>query len=72
MPVLIAVPMYPVSEVCEVLAKRKKRGRKYFRQQVDAWINKWLPTAGKFGNQYMLTDTEIEYLAEHIRVNKPK
>ncbi len=72
MSVLIAVEMYPVSDVCWKLADLKERNKEYDRQQVNAWINKWLPTAQKFGNQYMLTYTEIEYLAEHVRVNKPR
>ena len=72
MSVLIAIEMYPVSEVCKKLAELKERDKGYDRQQVDAWIKRWLPTAQKFGNLYMLTCTEIKYLAEHVRVNKTR
>ena len=73
MPVLIALPMYPVLEVCEKLADEKQRNKAYDRQFVDALIAKELKTAQKVGNRYMLTDIEIEWLAKRIRrVNKKR
>ena len=72
MTVLIAIEMYPVSEVCEKLAELKERDKPYERQQVDAWILKKLRTAQKFGGQYMLTYAEIEWLSKQIRVNKKR
>jgi len=72
MSVLIAIEMYPVSEVCKELAELKERDKPYDRQQVDAWILKKLRTAQKIGNQYMLTYTEIEWLSTQIRVNKKR
>lgn len=69
MPVLIALSMYSVAEVCEKLAKKKGR-RKYARQQVYKWIQSKLPMAQKVGNRYMLTEAEIEWLAKQIRTNK--
>jgi hypothetical protein len=73
MPVLIALPMYPVSEVCRKLAEIKQRNKDYDRQFVDALIAKELPTAQKVGNRYMLTDIEVEWLATRIRrVNKKR
>ena len=59
--VLIALPMYPVSEVCKKLAERKERNKVYDRQQVDAWIKGKLPTAQKIGGQYMLTDAVFHF-----------
>ena len=73
MPVLIALPMYPVSEVCERLADLKERNKPYDRQVVDALIGDHLPTAQKIGGRYMLTETEIKWLAQFIkRVNKKR
>ena len=73
MPVLIALPMYPVPEVCEKLADRKERNKAYDRQYVDALIKDNLPTAQKVGNRYMLTEIEVEWLATLIkRVNKKR
>ena len=72
MPVLIALPMYPVSEVCEKLAARKERDKPYDRQQVNAWIKKHKLPIQKIGNHYMFTDIEIEWLATKIRVNKTR
>ena len=72
MPVLIALEMYPVSEVCVKLAELKKRSKPYDRQQVDNWIINKLRTAQKIGNQYMLTKAEMEWLSEQIRVNKKR
>jgi len=73
MPVLIALPMYPVSEVREKLADLKQRNKPYDRQFVDDLIARELPTAQKVGNRYMLTDIEIEWLATRIhRVNKKR
>lgn len=72
MSVLVALEMYPVSEVCGKLAELKERDKPYDRQQVDAWILKKLHTAQKFGNQYMLTCAEIEWLSTQIRVNKKR
>ncbi len=72
MPVFIALPMYPVSEVCEKLSELKRRDKIYDRQQVDAWIKNKLPTAQKIGNRYMLTDVEIEWLSTRIRVTKKR
>jgi len=69
MPVFIALSMYPVSEVCERLAKLKGR-HKYKRQQVDRWIKNKLPMAQKIGNRYLLTDAEIDWLATKIRTKK--
>jgi len=73
MPVLIALPMYPVSEVREKLADLKQRNKPYDRQFVDDLIARELPTAQKVGNRYMLTDIEIEWLGKRIhRVNKKR
>ena len=72
MPVLIALPMYPVSEVCGKLAEMKRRNKVYYRQQVNAWIKDKLPTAQKVGNRYMLTEVEIKWLAENVRVTKKR
>ena len=73
MPVLIALPMYPVSEICEKLADQKQRNKPYDRQFVDALIAKELKTAQKVGGRYMLTDIEIKWLAGRIlRVNKKR
>jgi len=73
MPVLIALPMYPVSEVCEKLAELKERNKAYDRQYVDALIKDNLRTAQKVGNRYMLTEIEVEWLATLIkRVNKKR
>ena len=72
MSVLVALQMYPVSEVCEKLAELKQRNKVYDRQQVNSNIKKELPTAQKIGNRYMLTDTEIEWLATRIRVTKKR
>ena len=67
MPVLIALPMYPVSEICKKLADLKKRNKPYDRQVVDDLIKHNLPTAQMIGNRYMLTDIEIEWLATKIK-----
>ncbi len=72
MPVLIALPMYPVSEVCEKLAALKERDKPYDRQQVNALIKKHKLPIQKIGNRYMLTDIEIEWLSTHIRVTKKR
>lgn len=72
MPVFIALQMYPVVEVCGKLADMKERNKPYDRQQVDAWIKEKLPTAQMIGGRYMLTDTEIEWLAKKIRVTKKR
>ena len=73
MPVLIALPMYPVSEIREKLADQKQRNKPYDRQFVDALIVNEFPTAQKVGNRYMLTDAEIKWLATRIRrVNKKR
>lgn len=72
MSVLVAIEVYPVSEACKKLADMKQRNKDYDRQQVDKWILKWVPTAQKFGGQYMLTYIEIEYISDHVRVNKPR
>lgn len=72
MSVLVAIEVYPVSEVCKKLADMKERNKDYDRQQVDKLILKWVPTAQKFGGQYMLTYSEIEYISDHVRVNKPR
>jgi len=70
MGVLIAIEMHPVLDVCKKLAGMKRRNKDYDRQQVDKWILKWVPTAQKFGGQYMLTYSEIRYISDHVRVNK--
>ena len=70
--VLIALPMYPVSEGCEELANQKQRNKPYDRQFVDALIAKELKTAQKVGNRYMLTEVEIKWLATQIRAYKPR
>lgn len=73
MPVLIALPMYPVLEVREKLADIKQRNKPYDRQFVNDLILRELPTAQKVGNRYMLTDVEIQWLATRIhRVNKTR
>ena len=71
MSVLIAIEMYPVSEVCEKLAELKQR-HTYDRRQLDDLIKRKLPTAQKIGNRYMLTEVEIEWLATQIRAYKPR
>jgi len=70
MPIFIALPMYPVSEVCERLAERTGFDGVYTRQQVNAWIKKKLPMAQKLGNRYLLTDAEIDWLAMRVRTRK--
>ena len=72
MSVLVAIEVYPVSEICKKLADMKERNKDYKRQQVDKWIQKWVPTAQKIEGQYMLTYSEIKYIADHVRVNKPR
>lgn len=73
MPVLIALPMYPVPEVCEKLADIKERNKPYDRQYVDALIKDNLKTAQRVGNRYMLTEIEVEWLATFItRVHKKR
>ena len=72
MGVLVAIEVYPVSEVCKKLADMKQRDKNYERQQVDKWILKWVPTAQKVGGQYMLTYAEIKYISDHVRVNKQR
>jgi len=65
MPLLIALSVYPIQEICETLAKRKGR-EVYSRQRVALLIKTYLPTALKIDNQYYLTDKEIEWLASKI------
>jgi len=73
MPVLIALPLYPVSEACKKLADLKERNKSYDRQTVNAKIKAYLPTAQIIGNRYMLTEEEIEWLATKIaRVSKKR
>ena len=65
MPLLIALSVYPIQEICEALAKRKGR-EAYSRQRVALLIKQYLPTALKIDSQYYLTDKEIEWLASKI------
>ncbi len=70
MPILIAMPMYPVSEVCKKLAERTGFAGIYTRQQINAWIKKKLPTAQKVGNKYFLSEAEISWLAGTVHIKK--
>ncbi len=69
MPVLIALQMYPVKEICSKLAKIKGR-HDYTRQQIAFLIKKKIPTAQKFGNVYYLTEPEIVWLASEISTRR--
>ena len=71
MSVLIAIEMYSVLEVCEILAKRKHR-HTYDRRQIDDLIKRKLKTAQRIGNRYMLTGAEIDWLETQIRAYKPR
>ena len=70
MPILIALTMYDVDDVCNELARRTGKLRPYKRQRVDFLIKKKLPTAQKIGNRYLLTEVELEWLATQIETKK--
>lgn len=72
MPLLIALTLYPMQEICERLAELKDR-KKYSRQRVALLIKEYVPTAQKIGKKYYLTEEEIKWLALQIgRKKSPK
>jgi hypothetical protein len=65
MPILLALPVYPMKEICDKLAKSKGR-KTYSRQRAALLIKEHIPTAQKIGNRYFLTDNEINLLVSKV------
>ncbi|MCL0072896.1 hypothetical protein M1N91_01565 [Dehalococcoidia bacterium] len=70
MPVLVAITLYPVNEVCDELAKRTGWYKKYSRQRVQVLIKRHIPAAQKIGKRYYLTEAELTLLATVVKTEK--
>ena len=70
MPILVALTMYDVDDVCVELARRTSKQEPYRRQRVDFLIKRYLPTAQRIGNRYLLTEVEVGWLATKINLRK--
>lgn len=67
------VPVYPVKEACEELARREGRARPYKKQTISYLIRKFRPEVLKVGNQYLLTDCDIDaFLRLKGTLGRPK
>ncbi len=70
---LVVLPMYDVDDIRLELANRRQRpNNPYSRQMVDFWIKNKLPMAEKIGGQYLLTEAQIEWLAEQLGTPKKR
>ena len=70
MPILIALSVYDVDEVCKELAERTGWHKKYSRQRIHALIKEHTPAACRIGSHYLLTDTELDWIAKNLQANK--
>ncbi len=72
MPLLIAMTCYDIEEVCEELAKKTGRVEKLSRQRVHTLIKKNIPAAQRMGRRILITNGELEWLAEHLKTKHRK
>jgi len=72
MKVLIALPMYDINDVCKELAKITVKREPYSRARADFLILNNVPTAQKLGGQYYLTEKELKWLGEKVRLQLKK
>ena len=62
--------MYDTNDICTELQKRTKKVKPYSRPRVGKLIKDNLPTAQMLGNQYYLTEKELDWLADKIDIKK--
>ena len=65
MPLFIAIPVFPMQEICDALAKSKGK-EAYSRQRAALLIKEHIPTAQRIKNDYFLTENEINWLVSKI------
>jgi hypothetical protein len=70
MPRLIAITVYEVDEVCDELARRTGKHKRYSHTRVIDIIHEYLPGVEKAGRRYFLTEAEVAFLAERLQTNK--
>ena len=70
MPMLIAITVYDVDEVCDELARRTGKVGKYSRQRIDSLIKEKIPAPQRIGKSYLLTEAELSWLAAQIQTRK--
>jgi hypothetical protein len=67
---MIAITVFEVAEVCVELAKRTGKLEPYSHTRVIDLIHEHLPGVEMAGRRYFLTDTEIDYIAGRLQLNK--
>jgi 2-keto-4-pentenoate hydratase len=67
---MIAITVYEVAEVCEVLAQKTGKNEPYSHTRVIDLIHEYLPGVEMAGKRYFLTETEIDYIADQIQLKK--
>lgn len=70
MPMLIAITVYDVDEVCDELARRTGKTEKYSRQRIGTLIKQKIPAPQKIGKRYLLTEAELNWLATQLQIKK--
>jgi len=69
MPYFMMVPVYPIKEACKALADREGRTKPYTKQTLSDLIRKFRPEVIKVGNQYLLTEYDLEAF---LRLKRPR
>ena len=70
MKILVALEMYDVEEICQMLASRTGKKGRYSPSRVQILIKEHLPMAERIGRRYLLTERQIEWLAETVQYKK--
>ena len=70
MPMLLAITVYSVDDVCKELAERTGWHKKYSRQNINKLIKRRIPSAQKIGNRYFITEPELNWLVGQLQVQK--
>jgi len=64
------VTVYELADIRVLLAERTNKHDPYSRQRVVQLIQKHLPMVKKTGGQYFLTETELDELANKVKVSR--
>ena len=67
MRMLIAIPVYDIEGACAELARLTGREKSYSRQRINVLVKQKIKAPIRVGRQYLLTEAELELLAEELR-----
>jgi len=64
---LVAIPVFDIDGACVELAKITGKSEKYSRQRLNVLVKQKIQTPIKVGRQYLLTEAQLNLLADEIK-----